>query len=339
MQFYQEARGAGITNGSSRQAAEDDAGCEAVQRPGQRGVYAFGIKLAVGISLIAFLLRHYDFHGTSRLIGREHPLVFAAVVFLFIAVQTVSALRWQLLARINGIAGSYREYLAYYFIGMFTNVFVPGLVGGDAARALYLGRRHNRIGEAVTSVLADRGAGLLGLFWLAAGASLCLTGVKLPAAAFHATLAAAGVSLAACAAAPLIVKPALRIARLRSLLAPLTPYLCRPVALIPAIALSVALQVSFALCQYLLGLGLNLRIPLAAFLLMVPISNVIASIPISINGLGLREASYVVLLGMAGVSESQAVALSILYFAATLAAGLAGIVPFIMTPLPAAHDE
>ena len=51
---------------------------------------------------------------------------------------------------------------------MFTNVFVPGLMGGDAARAFYLGRRHGKMGEAIASVVADRGYGLLALFWFAA---------------------------------------------------------------------------------------------------------------------------------------------------------------------------
>ena len=39
---------------------------------------------------------------------------------------------------------------------------------------LYLGRRHDRIGEAIASVVADRGFGLLALFWLAAGCALTM---------------------------------------------------------------------------------------------------------------------------------------------------------------------
>ena len=305
----------------------------------RKGLYGFGIKLAVGVSLIGLLLWRYDLRSSFSVIWHERPLMFAASVTLFITVQLVSALRWQLLARINGIGGRYREYLAYYFIGMFTNVFVPGLVGGDALRAVYLGRRHDRVSEAVASVVLDRGVGLLTLFWFAGLASLFISTVQLPASVIRVTLAAAALSLGGYLLAPWIIKSSLGIPRLNALLAPLRPYLCRPAVLVPAIALSAFLQFSFAVCQYLLGRGLGLEVQLATFVLVVPITNVIASLPVSINGLGLREASYLVLLGMVGVSKDKAVALSILYFAATLVAGFTGILPFILTPIPGIQQE
>src|ERR1700730_1785089 len=121
-----------------------------------RAWFMFAIKLTAGISLVAFLLWHYDLRSTFQLIRRERPILFLATVALYVAGQAMSAFRWQLLAGLNGLGGRYSEYLGYYFIGMFTNVFVPGLIGGDALRALYLGRRHQRIGQAFASVMADR---------------------------------------------------------------------------------------------------------------------------------------------------------------------------------------
>lgn len=305
---------------------------------GARGrFYSFGIKLAIGLSLAGVLLWRYDLGSTFHLVRRERLSLFAATGALFVGVQVISAFRWQLLARIVGVGGRYRDYLGYFFIGMFTNIFVPGLVGGDALRAIYLGRRHGRMAEAFASVAADRGAGLLGLVWFAALVSLLITKVQLPPSVLHVTLAVAALSVAAYLAAPLAVPFALRIKRLNSVLSPLARYLRSPIALLPALALSVALQFSFAFCQYVLGIALGLQIPLTVFLLTVPISNVIASIPISINGLGLREASYVVLMGIAGVSKNEAIALSISYFAATtLAGGLAGIIPFMLIQMPGA---
>jgi uncharacterized membrane protein YbhN (UPF0104 family) len=303
-----------------------------------RAWFVFAIKLAAGISLVAYLLWHYDLRSSLQLIRHERPMFFLATAALYVAGQSMSAFRWQLLAGLNGLRGRYLDYLAYYFIGMFTNVFVPGLVGGDALRALYLGRRHQRLGQAFASVMADRGIGLLTLFWLAAVAALCSTRVRLPTPVLRVTLAAAGTSLLAYLAAPQLAKWVSRTDRLNRLLAPINPYLCRPIALTPAIALSALLQLALATCQYLLGLGLGLDIALATFVLIVPISNVIASLPVTINGLGMREASYLVLLGMAGVSKEQAVALSLLYFAATLTAGFTGVFAFVMTPMPRPPD-
>src|SRR6266567_7666189 len=172
----------------------------------KRAWLTFAIKLAAGLSLLALLLWHYDLRSSIRLIERERADFFAAAVALFVAGQIMSAFRWQLLARLNGLEGRFREYLAYYFIGMFTNVFVPGLVGGDTMRALYLGRQHRRIGPAFASVMADRGIGLLTLFWLAAVAALCTTRVRLPPSVLDVTLVAGALSLVVYFVAPLLAR-------------------------------------------------------------------------------------------------------------------------------------
>jgi uncharacterized protein (TIRG00374 family) len=317
----------------------DESGAEDL-RPAERSKQlrawvSFVIKLLAGVSLLALLLWHYDLRATIRLIERERADFFAAAVALFVAGQIMSAFRWQLLARLNGLEGRFREYLDYYFIGMFTNVFVPGLIGGDALRAIYLGRRHRRVAEALASVVADRGVGLIALFWLAAAATVCVTGVRLPPSIARVTVAAGLTSLLVYLAAPMVGRLVLRFGgRFGRRLTPFISYMRRPVALMPAILISALLQLSLAVCQYLLALGLGLPIRLSTFVLIVPIANVVASLPLTINGLGMREAAYLMLLGMAGIGKDQAVALSLLYFAATLAGGITGVVPFIMTPMP-----
>jgi glycosyltransferase 2 family protein len=295
----------------------------------------FAIRAVIGVALVAVILWFADVRPVLAVMSRERIGFFVATVALFVAGQAMSAFRWQLLAMLNGISGSYPEYLRYYFIGMFTNVFVPGLIGGDAARAIYLGRRYRRIGEAVASVIADRGIGLVALFWLAAIAAGFFDAVALPASVVRALAAVALIAALGYLVSPVIAIPMTRIrGRLAKFATPMLPYLTRPVAIIPAIVLSLLLQVSLAVCQYLLAAGLNLNIPLASFLVIVPIANAATSLPITINGLGIRETAYLILFAAAGVAKPDAVALSLLYFAATLIGGLTGIAPFLSTPMP-----
>ena len=122
--------------------------------------------------------------------------------------------------------------------------------------------------------------------------------------------------------------------RIRDFVEPLLPYAEHPRAVLPAIALSLILQASLAFCQYLIALGLGLGAPLSAFLLCVPIANVIASLPLTLNGLGLRETAYLVLLGGIGISHADAIAMGLLWFAATMTGGLTGIIAFTTTELP-----
>jgi len=86
--------------------------------------------------------------------------------------------------------------------------------------------------------------------------------------------------------------------------------------------------------QYLLAAGLGLTVPLSLFILCVPIANVFASLPLTLNGLGIRESAYLLLFGMAGIRSEDAIALGLLWFAATVVGGLTGGIAFVTTGAP-----
>ncbi len=298
----------------------------------------FALRAVTGALLLAFLIWRYGGNAIVSLLARESPAYFIAAVALYLAGQVISAWRWRLVAGIVEIRGSFREFLAYNFIGMFTNLFVPGLVGGDAARALYLGRRQGRLGDAAASVLADRGAGLLVVFWFGAAAAWPLGRGILPPIVIRTTMLIGILAMAGYLAAPLIARGARLTPRGPArYVALIAPYLQRPFSLFPAIILSMALQLSLVICQYLLSLGLGLAIPFWVFPLCVPIANVFASIPVTLNGLGVREGAYAVLFTLAGLGRTDAVALGLLWFASTALAGLMGIFPFLTTSIPAQY--
>ncbi len=301
----------------------------------RRALLTFIIRAGLGVAFLGILLGLYGAKKIVGILAHERLDLFTAAVILYVAGQVMSSYRWLLLARINQIGGPWREYLRYYFIGMATNLFAPGLIGGDAARAAYLGLRRRRMTQAIASVVADRGIGLVALFWMAAIASPLVSTVKLPRKLTSVTLLIGAALLAGFVAAPILISSVRRIGgRLAKIIDPLLPYLERPMALIPAIILSLLLQTSLAVCQYLLALGMGLNVPLSAVLLIVPMANVAASLPLTLNGLGLREGAYVLLFGMAGVSHQDAVALGLLWFACTMVGGLTGIVPFVLTSVP-----
>jgi uncharacterized membrane protein YbhN (UPF0104 family) len=280
----------------------------------RRSYGAFALRAGFGLAVLAFLLWYCDARSIFRTLARERVSFFTATVALYVGGQAMSAFRWQLLARLNGLGGLFRDYLAYYFIGMSTNLFLPGLIGGDALRAVYLGRRTDRVGDAIASVIADRGVGLLALFWFAATCALVVPGGGLPRSVARLVLGVGLLSLLGYLLAPLIASPLQCMrGRIAGLLAPIVPYLRKPFALIPAIVLSIILQASLAFCQYLLARGLRLDIPLHTFMLIVPIANAVTSLPVTINGLGVREAAYLVL---------------------PLIGGLVGIIAFVRTGVP-----
>jgi uncharacterized membrane protein YbhN (UPF0104 family) len=63
---------------------------------------------------------------------------------------------------------------------------------------------------------------------------------------------------------------------------------------------------------YFAALALNIELSLLSFIFMVPIILLIAMVPISIGGLGVRENTTVYFLQVLGVSATNAIALPIL---------------------------
>ncbi|HVN29858.1 MAG TPA: lysylphosphatidylglycerol synthase transmembrane domain-containing protein [Candidatus Binataceae bacterium] len=310
--------------------------------PTSRKYGGFALRIGLGIAIVGFLLWHYDARPALRSLARERPMFFVGAVALYVAGQLLCAWRWRLLAAIIKVHGPLTEFLRYTFIGIFTNLFVPGLVGGDAARAFYLGRSHGRMGEAIASALADRAYGLMGLFWLAGLVAITMNHATLTAGVIRSAVAVGAIAVAGYLASPLIARIIPMMPRaIHRALGIVVPFFHRPAAVLPAIAISMVFQASLAVCQYILARGLGINLPLSMFLLIVPISGVLAAMPLTLNGLGLRETAYLFLFGMAGVTRDDAIALGLLYFLATMIGGLFGAIAFVTTEVPHAlvHDE
>jgi hypothetical protein len=112
-----------------------------------------------------------------------------------------------------------------------------------------------------------------------------------------------------------------RLAPLRDLLS-MRPLPWRPLA--EATALSFAACAAWIFCVYLLGQGLGLSIPIVAYIEAAPLVALATFLPITIGGVGLREAGYVLLLGSYGVSPSAAISLGVAQYSTFLAIAVLG---------------
>jgi len=183
-------------------------------------------------------------------------------------------------------------------------------------------------------VVADRGTGLIALFWLAALMALLIPSALAPPL-IKAIVLTGAIALAIVLLAPLAAMILPRLPRLlRRGLGLVHPYLHRPFSMFPGFSLSFLLQASLGVAQWILARGLGLPQPLSVFLLCVPIANVAAGFPVTLNGLGVRETAYLVLFGMAGMARDDAIALGLLWFAATMLGGLTGAIAFALTDFP-----
>jgi uncharacterized membrane protein YbhN (UPF0104 family) len=110
----------------------------------------------------------------------------------------------------------------------------------------------------------------------------------------------------------------------------LTLYRRQKGVLIMVFFISVGYQLMIVMFSYLVGFALDLGISLRYFMLCVPVTVIISLVPISINGVGVRETGYVFLLSKIGHSGSEALTLSLLIYGLSVMASLAGGVLYLM---------
>ncbi len=284
------------------------------------------LRIAGSLALLAFIAWRLDWSRFTGAFARVDYTLWAAGVAIYVLAQVVSALRWQLLSRPLGFDLGLGRYVSLYFIGMFFNLVLPTSVGGDVVRAGYLAWGTRRRGAAFLSVLADRGSGLVMLVAMACLAGLFVRGL-MPGWMESILWAMAGLLLLSAVCVPFIP----RIARWRVLgtKGPLVTeaveaYGRRPRLLVIAAALSLVIQLSGVVQMGLIAHGMGLDVSWTYLAVVVPLVALLTLLPISINGMGLREYGLVVLLGPVGVPTADAVLLSLLQFGAAVAASLLG---------------
>ncbi|HEY3150067.1 MAG TPA: lysylphosphatidylglycerol synthase transmembrane domain-containing protein [Candidatus Binatia bacterium] len=311
-------------------------------------VIIFLIKLLVSGGLLAYFLSRIHIERFFHTFASAKFSYIALALAVYLVAQGVSAMRWAALARPIGIKTPFKDMVRYYLIGMFFNLFSPGTVGGDVSRVYYLVRdeQAHAKGRAVTtvhaamSVLMDRGIGMVVLVWLGAAGLLLFPAYPIPSAARTATLLLALAFLVGALSVPLL-RPLLPedghqlVVKLRLAL---RSYRTQWRALGAATLLSVAVHLIQTWMHVAMGRALDLDLPFSFCIIVYPLVGTFAAIPISVNGLGLREGGYVFLLAVIGIGTEKAIAFGILLFLIVALDSLLGGMLFLLqkSPAPAA---
>ncbi len=96
-----------------------------------------------------------------------------------------------------------------------------------------------------------------------------------------------------------------------------------------AIALSLGLSACSAVYHWSIGRALDIQVPLVAWFVIVPTVMLFAALPITLNGLGVRELGFVGLLGAQGVPAPTATVFALLAFVGTLGFAVIGGILFL----------
>ncbi|MFQ5904707.1 MAG: lysylphosphatidylglycerol synthase transmembrane domain-containing protein [Candidatus Binatia bacterium] len=310
-----------------------------------RSTLMFLLKTLVSLGLLSFLLSRIDIAQLLQVLSSVHLSYLVVALTSYFLGQVISAVRWTLLAQPLGFRNPFKDFAIFYFIGMFFNLFAPSIVGGDVGRVFYLARGGAEKRErdwagattcALISVIADRAIGMAVLVWIGAVALVVFPKYSLPWIVRYPAFALALGFLLGWVLLPLLN----RFLRRRedsmgkNLRLALETYRGNHPILLQAIILSLSVHFIQTWIQILLGRALDLEIPWSYCFILYPLVGVFSALPISLNGIGLREGGYLFLLGQIDISSEKAIAFGLLWFIIVVLDSLIGGVVFIVRKSP-----
>ena len=314
-----------------------------------RSTLTFLLKALVSLGILSFLLSRIDMAQLLRVLSSVHLSYLVIAMAGYFLGQIICSMRWALLARPLGFKNPLKDFAVFYFIGMFFNLFAPSTIGGDVGRVFYLARDGHRREEpqrsgaavsALISVLADRLIGLAVLVWIGAAALALFSNYAIPMVVRAITFALAAGSILGWLSLSPLYRLAQRwdIPRGKNLLQGLVTYAGNHRIIALTLVISLVAHFIQSWMQILLGHALGVEIPWSYSFILYPLVGVFSALPISLNGIGLREGGYLYLLQQIEVSSEKAIAFGLLWFFIVALDSLIGGVVFILrkSPKPAA---
>jgi glycosyltransferase 2 family protein len=280
----------------------------------------FFLKVAVSTFLVAFILYRGEWARTWKDLCTADPFAIILVFFCMIGSVIISAMKWRVLLSIHGAHVPLGLLSRYYFIAVFLNNFLPSSIGGDGFRIYKTATEVDSKIHAVFAVLVERASGLWALVFLGFLGGLSagpqLTGLPY----FLPTLWAIGAVLAASflVVAGLFVACDRYLTRtdfpawLTSLLGLINDYRRHPDKTLQVVLISFIFQLYILLWMLLLAKAVGGNITIFQLAVALMISNLAAIIPISLNGIGLMDGSFIYIASLMGMGYDDGVAMMLI---------------------------
>jgi uncharacterized protein (TIRG00374 family) len=303
------------------------------------------LRLGLSFALLGLLFYLVDLEAVGRTIAGARLELLALMFLCMVGERLFAAFRWLVLLRTVEPGVAYWPVLRVTLVSNFVGTFLPGGVGIEVLRVYGLSRAMADLPLALSSVLVERLCGLLALILLTL-LGLLLAPIHLPG--IVQIVVGPGFLVLVLAGGALLHPWSRRLARRALALPALAPlrarlagferrvdaYARRPFALALSLALALTFQILRVSTVVVGAYALGIDAALTIFIAIVPITILVALLPISLGGLGAREASYVALFGLAGVQPEAALVLALAREAMQLVTTLPGAVLYARSPAP-----
>lgn len=280
--------------------------------------------------LLAALFTFLPFSEMRRAIAGVPWAAWPAAIAMYLGLHLIGVTKWRLLVNVAGARLSFSQAIRAYYYGLFGNIFLPSIVGGDVIRiGMALRASRSKSGLVLGSVI-DRLLDVLGLA-LIAGVGAWLSpraldpqsrGIFLGVLVLLTVVGSVGMAI-------LLLFPVRRFPfKMRRKLVQVGQAVRATAgsswALGVALLLGMLLQSLLVVLHYWIGLVIGIDIPLYVWLFVSPLAKISGLLPVSLGGIGIREAAQAALLAPFGVSAVRAVAAGLVFEVVIIVCGLLG---------------
>jgi uncharacterized protein (TIRG00374 family) len=301
------------------------------------------LKFGFSAVLMVFLLRRISLTELEQIIRNMDPAWLACAIGVFLASNVAGWFQWHVLLDASGVRAPRVRTFSIYNVGLFFNNFLPANIGGDAVKVFDVTRFGAGVYQVIAVTLLDRLLGVFSLCVLAVAADLILVSREpmpyllylgifgacmIPAIGFY-FLRPLGHALR---------RFVLRIRRLAidrritSILDHLSPFKGRRALVARLVAFSLVIQSLRVLTHVFVGMAMGIevdRMVVTQFFVFVPLLSLAMIPPVTINGLGVREALGIILFARAGIGQTDAFAMEFVTYIISMLASLPGLVFFL----------
>ncbi|MFQ5745767.1 MAG: YbhN family protein [Gemmatimonadota bacterium] len=286
------------------------------------------VRVLVTLAVLAALVLLLPWSDVRDAAGRMRPWVWLGALAAFLAGHRLGAAKWRMLLRAGRCLLTPVQAIRFYAAGLFANLCLPSIVGGDVLRAALAARETRRAEAAVLGGIGDRLVDVAVLALLIASGGILARGA-LPAKvasavtlALLAGVAAASLTLILAARRPLRRWPARLRRPIGRALVGARRLARSPSTALAALAISLTMQSGFVLLNAWIGRSLGIDVPLGAWFLAWPLAKAAGLLPVSLGGLGVRDATLGAILVPLGVPMATGVVASLVWQSILIAGGL-----------------
>jgi uncharacterized protein (TIRG00374 family) len=266
--------------------------------------------------------------GVAAVMSRMHPGYVALVLLVNTADRALMTFKWVMLLRSRGVQLPFFYGMKIYCASMVWGTFLPATIGADVARAFSTTRIGLDSNVVVSSIIIERMIGFLSALFVGLLSLLLLSlygsldsrfdgawslGLMMLAAAT--ALFAASLSQRAFrwirGRFPSALKKVAIMQRLGQFHETYRSYSDDKKTLTQFFGLTLLEQLLPIVHSWLIARALGVEISLLFIAGVVPLTILISRIPISIDGLGVFEGIFIVLMSLAGVPPTEAIAISL----------------------------